>query len=191
MSAAVRFHERIVAEIEHVLPVKDLPRLLRWVGSRSSSALWRQEELGQSLADTMERVVTGAAPEADFDQSLGRWIESIRVAKEKSDVSQALFGPRPIWAFWSCYTRYGEPESPLSALLREEVGYPSDEEAGIAVPIGNAAGQGRTRCHACGSSKWWRLRHVDNWVCARCHPPQPPEDEIIIEDRGRAGEVAR
>ncbi len=42
------------------------------------------------------------------------------------------------------------------------------------------------QCYACRGRTWWRLPHVDNWVCARCHPSPYPADEIVV---GAPGEV--
>jgi len=36
-----------------------------------------------------------------------------------------------------------------------------------------------TTCWACGSGDFWRLREDTDWVCARCHPPEPTVKGIL------------
>ena len=34
-------------------------------------------------------------------------------------------------------------------------------------------------CYACGRAAWWRLKSGSgDWICTRCHPPQPRRPEI-------------
>ena len=129
------FRSRVLSAIESVLPRTDLPRLLWWMGTRKPTALWRQEQLGLELADAISDLAPGTIAPRDLEAALARWTEALRVAKSKQKELGGVLGPRPIWAFWSCYTRPDEEASPLSVLLREEVGYPTDAEAGIAVPV--------------------------------------------------------
>ena len=38
----------------------------------------------------------------------------------------------------------------------------------------------KTECYACHSKHLWKKHdHDGNWICAVCHPPAIPEDEII------------
>ena len=40
-----------------------------------------------------------------------------------------------------------------------------------------------TSCPACFGTRFWRLNlPCSMWVCARCHPPQPPEELITWLD---------
>jgi len=41
-------------------------------------------------------------------------------------------------------------------------------------------------CCNCGTSSMWKLKAVDNWVCARCHPPPSEFSKKKIEYRERA-----
>jgi len=112
----------VVAALEGVLPLKDLPRLLRWVGAVRPEALWKVEELGCRLGDHM-------AEGGELGAALLQFTEAIALANQKRIASGEPLGPPPIWAFWTLFTRKGQPESLLSLLLREEVGFPSDAEA--------------------------------------------------------------
>ncbi len=145
----------VLARLEAVLPLAELPGLLWWMGARRRAALWQQEALGLELGAVMTRMVAGAGTHDEFEVALAHWVESIEVANEKRDELDSPYSLRPVWAFWANYTREGEPESPLSALLREEVGYPTDAEAGIAVPLGGD-GFATRGCYMCGRKKRWR-----------------------------------
>ena len=125
-------YERVLDAIRSVLPLEDLPRLLWWVGTVRPEALGRVEELGCQLGERM------AEGDAGFEDALSRLTEALVLANEKRKASGDPFGPRPIWAFWTLFTRKSEPESPLSVLLREHVGYPTDEEAGMPARTGGA-----------------------------------------------------
>ncbi len=125
----------VVERLQSVGRLEDLPRLLWWVGTVQPEALWRQEELGLEVADALGDALAGSGSVHRLERALDAWLEALRMAWEKFAESSANLGPRPIWAFWSCYTRPEEKESPLSALLREEVGYPTDEQAGISVSV--------------------------------------------------------
>ena len=173
-----RARAQVIEAIAGILPLPDLPNLLWWVGAIRPPAFRRLEELGCLLADAMEE--SGNA----FAEALSRWIDAIEVAYAKFAATGLVIRARPIWAFWTLFTRPGKPESPLSTLLREEVGYPTDEEAGMGreepaegVPIWNSAGYPGP-CWLCKRARWWRLRAGGPWVCARCHPPGPPPEQI-------------
>ncbi len=125
----------VLERLQAVGRLEDLPRLLWWVGTVQPEALWRQEELGLEVADALGEALAGSGTVHRLERALDAWLEALRMAWEKFSGSGANLGPRPIWAFWSCYTRQEEKESPLSALLREEVGHPTDAEAGVPVSI--------------------------------------------------------
>lgn len=44
--------------------------------------------------------------------------------------------------------------------------------------LGTRAGPPTRACHCCGGTEFWHLKNIENWVCTRCHPPQPPPDQI-------------
>ncbi len=125
-------HERVLDAIRSVLPLEDLPRLLWWVGTVRPPALRKLEELGCDLGDAMR--VAGA----EFGEALARWADALALAQAKLRASGDPLGPPPIWAFWTLFSCEGEPESPLSFLLRTTVGYPIDEEAGMPARTGGA-----------------------------------------------------
>ncbi len=113
----------MVTALEGAVDLGNLPRLLWWVGTVRPEALGRLEELGCQLGEDM------AEGDAGFEGALSRFTEALVLANQKREASGNPLGPPPIWAFWTLFTRRGKPESPLSQLLREEVGYPTDEEA--------------------------------------------------------------
>lgn len=41
-----------------------------------------------------------------------------------------------------------------------------------------ASGLPPMRCFNCHGTRWWRLLRVGPWICDRCHPPQPPPEQI-------------
>ena len=122
--------ERVLDATRAVLPLEDLPRILWWVGTVRPDALKRLEELGCQLGDNM------AEGDAEFDDALSQFTEALALAKQKRQASGDPLGPLPIWAVWALFSREGEPESPLSVLLRDEVGYPTDEQAGMSSRTG-------------------------------------------------------
>lgn len=120
------FQDEVRRRLREVLPLGDLPRLLWWAGTVSREALNRIAILGQSVRDT--------ADHADRERLL-EWVRAVEVALYMALEKKAEFGPAPVWAFWTLFSRTGEPETPLSTLLREEIGYPTDEEAGITAEV--------------------------------------------------------
>lgn len=124
-TGSVGARRAVLTALERVLPLTDIPHLLWWVGTARPEALWHLEDLGCELGEHMTKLGAG------FDDALSRFTRGLALANEKRLVSGDSLGPRPIWAFWSLFSRRGEPESPLSALLREEVGYPTDAEARV------------------------------------------------------------
>lgn len=160
----------VLAEVGRVLPSPRLPQLLWWVGCVRPAALWEIEERGYELASAME------AGGKQFRVALARWVEALGFAHERWVESGEELPRPPIWCFWSLFTRKGEPESPLSALLREEVGYPADDKAGPVevfpvIPT-------RAQCYCCGETQRWRLKNGGPWICPTCHPPIPAPEEI-------------
>jgi hypothetical protein len=50
---------------------------------------------------------------------------------------------------------------------------------------------GRTvPCRCCGSTDFWALARVGNWVCGRCHAPDHAHDELIWLSVPKAAPVA-
>ena len=66
-----------------------------------------------------------------FENALSKWVEALALAAGKRRAYGEQLGPPPIWAFWMLFSRRGDPESPLSALLHGEVGYPSGDRARV------------------------------------------------------------
>ncbi len=123
-------NERVLDAIASVVPPRDLPCLLWWVGVTRHEALQKLEQLGCELGDAM------GSDGDDFDDALERWIVALCVALKKFNAAGESFGARPIWCFWALFTRDGEPASALSQLLEDAVGLPTDEEAGISMAGG-------------------------------------------------------
>ena len=118
------------------VPLRFLPVLMVWTSDRHPDLFRRQEVLGLELAAAWDSFVAGRIEEKDLKHALALWALKLR---EASRMFQRLFlflEPIPLWAFWTLFTRKGESESGLSRFLREEVGYPTDEQAGMRTHTG-------------------------------------------------------
>ncbi len=84
----------------------------------------------------------------------------------------------------------------------EEVPTPENE---VSVPFTPELMEGCARgeraaltdpCSCCGERRWWRLkpaarRRAGPWVCALCHPPQPPPEAIEWANDASTDDSAR
>lgn len=166
----------VLDALRRLLPLGDLPRVLWWVGPVRPQALTVIEQRGQVLADAL-----GAG--RDVDHALASWLEALEVAVGQAAASGHDLGPRPVWSFWSLFTRPGDPESELSRLLRERIGYPSDQEAGFGATTRVAPPTTPGPCVTCGGIRWWRLSWSAIAMCAGCFdPPDAPDDLEYLWD---------
>jgi len=127
---AARLTRRAIST--RVVLLRHLPRLLAWVADTASELFRQQERYGLEFAAAWDEFVAGYVDEAELKASLDLWITKLREGARLFQEKCLLhIGPSPIWAFWTTYTPPFKAETGLSRLLREEVGYPSDREAGM------------------------------------------------------------
>jgi|GEM_PF-4493197 len=128
-----RAAERMAARmITLAVPLRNLPALLAWIGDFHLGLFRRQEAIGIELACAWDGYVGARVDEKRFRRALALWGLKIREGSNLYLGSfDAFMGRAPIWAFWTCYTLQGCSETGFSRFLRESIGYPTDEEAGI------------------------------------------------------------
>jgi len=84
---------------------------------------------------------------------------------------------------WRCARcrPYDLPSSGVEWWPRIEMAVPLEQVLAHGGPEPSAArAPMKTRpCWSCRGRVFWRLKTAGNWICSRCHPPQPPQDEIV------------
>ncbi len=122
-----------------VVVLRRLPLILDWMGKSAPNLFHNQEQNGLNLAGTWDSYVLGLADRPTLERALELWVGDLeRGSKLYLERLGVVFGHAPIWSFWTCYSVQGRPESGLSRFLREDVGYPTDKEAGMASRMGGS-----------------------------------------------------
>ncbi len=91
--------------------------------------------------------------------------------------------PRGRWCFARCHPYEGMPASGLEWYPAVQSVVSLDVLLGPEHPTSALPS---TPCPCCGENSRWRLRSGGPWVCARCHPPQPPPEAIETVTVGEA-----
>lgn len=132
-----RAEELVHRAVSKAVLMRHLPRLLDWMASGCPPLFRKQEKYGIEAGQAGDEFEGGIIEERGLQEVLDLWSLQLRDGARLFQEQGLLhIGPSPIWAFWTCYSEKAKPETGLSRFLKEEVGYPTDDQAGMSARTG-------------------------------------------------------